>query len=382
MTKKKKTIMRSLKIDEISGVDRPAQEGATVAILKRDDNEPDEIEKRLRLTTSNKGHTHLAGSVFDMIEGGGHTSYELSDGGLYSHSHPYEIADDGTINIGRAEGHTHSMPAAKMWVEVEQEWIDDQVSRLVKYLKPVGESGGGLESETGEPQMTDKKAAEDITKAEQERDEAREKLAKAEALAEMTDVQKDHYGSLDADEQTAFLGKSADERQKDVVEAQKADKVVYTDAGGNEYRKSDDQRLVEAVKRADKAAEKAEQRERVAKAAGLAKRVKDEMAHYPGETEDKVELLKAVDTIEDEAVRGKISKMLIAGETALVKAFMVVGTQDTAGFGKTDAESRLDAMAKGLQEKDPNLTYEAAYVKATETNEGSQLYAETLTNLG
>lgn len=37
MTKRKRRIMRSFKMDEISAVDRPAQEGATVKIMKRDD---------------------------------------------------------------------------------------------------------------------------------------------------------------------------------------------------------------------------------------------------------------------------------------------------------------------------------------------------------
>ena len=35
----RKRIMREFRIDEISGVDNPAQEGARVAVMKRDDGE-------------------------------------------------------------------------------------------------------------------------------------------------------------------------------------------------------------------------------------------------------------------------------------------------------------------------------------------------------
>ncbi len=60
----KRRKMLAFKIDEISGVDNPAQEGARVAIMKRDDGPTDptprKVQKRIAslLTSEQDGHQH------------------------------------------------------------------------------------------------------------------------------------------------------------------------------------------------------------------------------------------------------------------------------------------------------------------------------------
>lgn len=81
MTKKK--IMRAFKINEISVVDRPAQSGALMSIMKRDSG--DIVTKGSVLTTDDEGHAHL---IYCLAEGGGTTSYSQMPGEDQGHSHP------------------------------------------------------------------------------------------------------------------------------------------------------------------------------------------------------------------------------------------------------------------------------------------------------
>ena len=139
--KKRRYHLTKLEIGEFSCVDRAAQEGARMLIMKRDEPEmrhwgadtpwpdgtaftdttagglPAPVSKRLRLTSSDKGHSHL----FDDNMEGGETSYTRSDGGEMSHDHPWVKNMDGSITIGDADGHSHSALLQKLEVSPEEE---------------------------------------------------------------------------------------------------------------------------------------------------------------------------------------------------------------------------------------------------------------------
>lgn len=114
----KKTIMRSLTIKELSGVDRPAQVGAKALIMKRADSSktvkkledmtPEAIAALVKrgmavLTTATDGHTHLV--MREDYEGNkvvsGTTTWQDE------HTHPWIEFDDGTVLIGEVAGHNH-----------------------------------------------------------------------------------------------------------------------------------------------------------------------------------------------------------------------------------------------------------------------------------
>lgn len=110
-----KKIMRAFKINEISAVDQPAQQGAKAVLMKRhDDSIEDEdlvVEKKAALTTSEEGHAHI---IYCLEESGGTTSYSKMPGDdkeMCGHSHPYIVTDEGKVIIGEAEGHTHTVEA-------------------------------------------------------------------------------------------------------------------------------------------------------------------------------------------------------------------------------------------------------------------------------
>lgn len=384
--KGKKRIMRTLKINEISGVDFPAQEGARAVLLKRDGEQGEEVpvEKQLRLTTANKGHTHLFGGDFAMIDGGGHTSYELTEGAPFTHNHPFIMNSDGSITIGRAEGHGHSATAQKMWVG--KKWFEEQAERLAKAAEDSAddsEGGGQINKEGSDMDPKEKQAAEELAKAEAKVVETQAELATAKALASMNDEVTAYHSKLDEPAQVAFLAKSATERTAEVEAAKAEDPVVYKDLEGHEYRKSEDVRLVAAIKRADVQTKKAQVANEAAEGAVLAKRAGDELARYPeAKGGAKVALLKAVDGIPDGDHRKAVGEMLKAGQGALAAAFLPLGVEDSPELvGKAAAEGQLETLAKAHQKTHTDLSYEAAYAAVVDTSEGQALYEQTMTTL-
>jgi len=137
----KRRIMRELKINEISGVDVPAQEGATAVIMKRkhrpedrkkkkkkkgsghlDNSQTDEmLAKGAALTTDEEGFAHLvilSGPPDGVEQTSGETTWQ--DG----HNHPWVRTPEGDILIGAGEssdGVSHSHTIAVMSKAEEDE---------------------------------------------------------------------------------------------------------------------------------------------------------------------------------------------------------------------------------------------------------------------
>ncbi len=139
----RRRIMRSLKINEISAVDVPAQEGAVAVIMKRRDpakkpekqaRVPDpqteelDFEKGAALTTENAGNTHLVGLT-------GHTGDEVNSGmtsWVDEHSHPWIRNVEDEIVIGAApasNGEVHSHQIAEMSKGAEADGEEDAEKR-------------------------------------------------------------------------------------------------------------------------------------------------------------------------------------------------------------------------------------------------------------
>lgn len=111
-----KTIMRRFALDEISAVTSPAQKGARMTIMKRDDADAAPIAKSgTVLTSSTNGHAHLI--VLDdytLARGGGYTEEvaELVGERQHWHRHPFVIDKRGNITIGEMSGHSHAAEMA------------------------------------------------------------------------------------------------------------------------------------------------------------------------------------------------------------------------------------------------------------------------------
>lgn len=113
--KGEKRVMRRFALDEISAVTNPAQKGARMTIMKRDDADADAApfaKGQTVITSSTNGHAHLI--VLDdytLARGGGYTEEVAELVGERSrwHRHPFVIDKKGNITIGDADGHSHSV---------------------------------------------------------------------------------------------------------------------------------------------------------------------------------------------------------------------------------------------------------------------------------
>lgn len=284
---KKKKVMRSFKMNFISAVDNPAQEGARSLLLKRHSAEEDSV---------------------DLME------------------------------------------------------TSDQEARKSESL------------ETQTETKTNKK--EEIMSEELQKslDSLVARLDKAEKIAELSDLEKSHYSSLDASAQDAFLSSDAESRESAIEKNHGEDPVVYTDASGVEYRKSDDVRLINSVKKSDEAIKRASQLTEAHHKELLKVQAKEDMEFYPGEEETKVALLNKVSEISDDATRNAVHEMLKANNQELAKAFDSMGHANPATVDD-GPEAELTKIAEEIAKRD-GVSFEQAYVKALDSEEGASLYAQ------
>lgn len=222
---------------------------------------------------------------------------------------------------------------------------------------------------------------QELTELNEKFDKVNKELEVSKKVASLNDEEKAYYKSLDDDAKPAFLDKSSDDRKSDVAKSKESDKVVYTDLDGNEYRKSDDPRVVAAVKRADDTARKLEKANDALADKDFEKRAKEELPNLPGDEAVKVEVLKAVDGIEDAETKEKALEMLKAHNAALAEATTTKGSRDQ---GTADAEEELRKMAQEHYDKSraADKTFEKSYDEVIKTEKGRKLYQQVVNSTG
>jgi len=361
---KKKKIMRSLTIKELSGVDRPAQVGAKALIMKRAD--PEDVNKddddeltpeyvadlmkrgKAALTTAIDGHTHLV-LLEDFNEKevvSGITTWQDE------HQHPWILRDDGRIIIGTVDDHTH------------------EVDELSKIRLGTGDS----------PMTKEEQAAADALK--KSNDDLIAKNAKADKVIALTAANKAHYDGLteEADQDT-FLAKSVEDQDAEVLAIAKAktdaDPVVYKTKDGLELRKSVGVAVIEMAKSNDLLREQNDTLRKKQESAEFEKRAEEELPHLPGTVQERGAMLKAIDGIEDETQKKAALNALKANNEAMSKAF------ETGGVGLTpveagSAEGQINALAKKHHEANPTLTIEQSTDAVLKTDAGAKLYEKSL----
>tara|TARA_R110002167_G_scaffold143958_2_gene333683 strand:- start:36188 stop:37456 length:1269 start_codon:yes stop_codon:yes gene_type:complete len=411
----KRSVFKEMRLDEISAVDRPAQPGATMSIMKRaavalglskaapksaDDEEALESEdkgdekdgkkkkgkaknpfaaatKRALLTTSTDGHQHLLSDEVgpDMRAGAGQTGHERGTNSDF-HSHSWIIDGNGVVQIGEAEGHTHSVllssqagasPAildlSKQATAGAPDPTDASTSSGV-----TADSVGTFINEAPMSEKNDQTA--DNEAVAKQLQEITKRAERAEAVSELNDAQRGIFKSLDEAGQAAFLVLSPDARQAEVAKAADVNAVVEV-VDGVEYRKSDDPRLLQLAKSA--AAEKALRIAGEVKSAetDLRKRAED-LVGLPGTVEVRMSILKGIDSL-PAADQAPALEALSAQNAGLVEAQKRVGTSAVPS-----SVNKLETIAKSLRTADPSLSPEQAMANALSTPEGEAAYNESL----
>lgn len=360
-----KRIMRAFKIDEISGVDRPAQEHAKVTILKRNSAptlDAERIAKDLYGVMSSSGNPPGPRSFADLFAA---TEECRRQSEVSQELWPYfdaltdsirSIVADGSsdeagkINAIRqsidqfTEAVTAAVPDAE--AEIEKLFTDPASSGVFSAGSP------GFTVSKGDSEMTDlEKKVSDLTIQVADLTKRAEK-ADADLAKANTDLTAEKA-------KVADLTKAADIAKNDEV----------LKVGETEVRKS-------AVGEASFAFMKAQQAEiqkarDEAELATLTKRAGDELGHLPGEPIAKAKVLKAIGGMGEED-RKALDTMLKAGEAAVAKGFSTFGIKPGV-TNSDDPVAKLDGLAKARATKD-SIPYAKAYDEVLKTDEGRALY--------
>ena len=376
----KRRKMMAFKINELSAVDYPAQQGAKAVILKRASKSEINREKRARYTKGSlvtvatsvtEGHQH---GINVRRWGDGELDIWLQwattdVGDEHSHDHQIIRHDDGTYSITENAGHSHTIDSEEL-----NQAIVDSVSK---------------DSKEGE--LDPKEIA-----AQKARMERLEKIVALKAEA------REHFDGLaDTAAEDAFLAKSADEQTAEIAAAKKAreeeeakknaaDPVVYTTKAGLEIRKSDGATVLALAKQSDADREevatvKAENSalKKGNENAAFEKRARTELAHLPGTVAQRAQMLKAIEEgIEDEDDRAAALNALKANNRSMATAFVLKGAsgdgnviQLNAGSG---AQAELDKLTKEHMEKNSGMSFAKAQSQVLQTAKGSELYDQVL----
>lgn len=349
-----KRIMRKFRIDELSGVDVPAQEGARVTIMKRDSAQDDTLEKRM----PKPGEDEVDKEFLARFMGDETMVEEYPD-----EKQRYAVANS-------------QLSKAVDFDTVLNEFIE-------KRDKTKAEGGPNEDEEEQDPEdqgPNESNNGEDMTEQELKNTVAtlEKKLADAEAFGALNDAERAHYQGLDAGDRASFLKMGRTERGSQITKALEANPVVYTAETGESFRKNDDPRLVAYVKRNDELAKAARESKAREESATFEKRASAELGNLPGEPGTKVALLKALNTITDEALRGKATQILKAANSGMSAAFKRLGTTEGGGQdGDARPVDQLETLAKRYS-TDNKVSIEKARVDVLSTAEGKALYAQTI----
>lgn len=404
-------VMEEFDLSEISAVDRPAQAHAKATIIKRVDDkkgkkpmdlgleETEEDEKKgkkpaakkgyvddsdgcvIVLTSASEGHQH----TLSLRKGanGGSTSYssgeEEEDG---SHDHPWIMNSQGQIVIGLTKGHDHSVDMAE---------VQAALFRATLKISPTSQ-GGDVDANKATDVATNKEGNhmpnDQTTELETLKGQVTELTQakdRAEAVAALPVDQLAHFRSMDKADQDTFLSKSAEDRNSIVKAATESNPVIYKALDGSEFRKSDDPRLVSAVKAADLTTKALREEVSKRESLELEKRAEQLLPNLPGTAAVRGQLLKAIEGIADEETRkGALECLKSANGGVFERAN---GSPEDHGMKKgegvkahksTDAEAKLDQLAEKRAKETGEPLYKA-YSEVLSTPEGAKLYNEYAT---
>ncbi|MBS67306.1 MAG: hypothetical protein Tp170SUR191951_107 [Prokaryotic dsDNA virus sp.] len=389
-----KRVLNRISVTKIAAVDRPCQEHATVAIIKR---APD-ISKL-------SPHYPLIKATFDEALNGAMVSErvnrafwdtfdglwqrndafrtaltdELSDGGDGSTASTDYVASvnelvDRAVAAARSAGSKSSddemskaiQKAATGWIESQPQPKEPTMTITTKAALASAVASFAIAKSTAQeaqdiieaadtlddfdaldanPDLA--KMAADKKKKKGEKDEM-DAMKRQIAILEMpADVRKYYDGLADDATKSAFIAKSADDRATEVTKANEGDPVLYKCADGTEIRKSDGAVAAMMAKRMDAQAEEIKKLREENATGTIEKRA----AAYPNVAKAiSTEMLKSADQLgaDSDAAKG-ILKSLEQMNKAGGSMMKSLGTTE-GGEGPTD-------LAKARQ------TYDAAVAK-------------------
>ncbi len=347
-------IMRTFKMDEISAVDRPAQAGARMTIMKRDDGE--DYWKR-DFTAQQRQDAAASGAA--LPDG----SFPIKNrGDLENAIHAIGRAKDPAkakahiIARAKALGATSALPDG--WVKKGIETMtDDEVKKTID--DAVKAATGTLTK-----QLADTTAAlTTLQKAVKKKPPYDDSNTDGEPEPDADDDTKKAWRPHVASQVAKALAKQKEEFDAELAKRDaiaKGDETFESD--GTVVRKSEVGETSFKIMKS--------QHDRL-ELQDFTKRAETEIQHLTGETIVKAKALRAVSKLDKES-REAIEAMLKGGNAAMKANMGALGHNTPIA---SSAEGELEKLAK-TYEAQHKVSYADAYSKVLETREGGELYAK------
>jgi len=356
--------MTKFRIDELSGVDRPAQGPARAVLMKRDGG---------GAATPYWKKDYSADQRKEMADAG----QAMPDG-----SFPIKTGAD-LKNAIRAIGRASDPAAAKAHIISRAKALGATDTLPEGWVSKSGKDREGevmnsaIKKALGLPETaSDDETAAAITKAAADLKQATADLAKAKAVADMADDEKDYCKEMSDTEKESFMSMTPADRKAKMKKAMADDEVLTV--GGATIRKSAVGEGVFAVMKAqqerlDGQAEEIKKAREESETAAFAKRATDEFPHVAGTVDERVAMLRHVAKA-DEGVRKAFDAVFTAAERLAKSAFARVGHDGGIEPAETSAEAQLNKKAEEIRKAKPELSFAKAYAEACRAN--PDLYAK------
>jgi len=447
-----KRIMEEFSISEISAVDRPAQKGAKMTLMKRDDGDEPywkrDFSEEQREEAAERGEAMPDGS-YPIV-----TRDDLENAvRAYGRADDKEAVKRHIIRRARALNAIDMLPedwdvkkVAEAVDEIAKRWIDpaegakpfseflEASLESTRYYEVMEEAGpvinaldNSLRSIAGDPNMDgaakqtamresveafmtkiretmpkieeeiadvitdlgkrskagdpagdhvskgkDSNMTDEIKKVADLEKQVAALVATLDTVMKMSKEEREHLDDLDDDDKEEFLRMSPADRKAKMKKRAEDDPVVYKSADGTEFRKSHGDVLVSLAKRADEAEKLAKAERDAREISELTKRASDEFGHLPGTPVAKAQVLKAMNTM-DEEVKKSLEAILTTAEKLAKNGFGMIGTLPGNAAGAETPEGQLQKRAEEIK-KAENISIEKAYAKACQEN--PDLYAQ------
>lgn len=349
-------IIKELHLDEVSFVDKPAQEPALAAIMKAEGVSVGDM------VSWNSSGGMARGKVERVVREG---SINVPDSDF-----TISAEDDNPaalIRIYRDGKPTDTLVGHKVSTlrkSLEDTEIEKAILETIEEVQASKSAGDHLSVE--EKSMTDKteKVAEletklaDLQKSLEAAEAAR---AEAEVIAKMSDAEKAYMDGMSDDEKTKFRKMTAEDRAKAMKVAKAADESVTVE-GETIYKSAVGADTFAVYKRLEKIEKQAAADREAAELSRLEKRAGDEFANV-GPANEVAALLKAAAGMSQE-VRERFEATLKAAN----EAFETLGKARGTSHAGNPGESKLEKRAAEIRKSQPELTAEQAFVKALDEN--------------
>lgn len=389
--------MTKFKITELSGVNRPAQLGARVTFMKREDETM--LDEFIKREFSDAKRKELASSGKALPDG----SFPIeNEADLHNAVSAFGRAKDPAKakahikSRAQAMGMTGALPDS--WVSKGATQMDPKELRKslglpesasdTDVITALAKAKDDSDAEADKARKEAKKASDEKAAAE---DDAK-KAKKAAAVSDLDPDEKEHYDGLGDDAKDTFLAKPKDERKKAAKVAKAADEILVV--GSTSVRKSVVGDGVFAVLKAqqeqiDAGAAELKKAKDEACTATFTKQAETEFAHVAGTLDQRVVMLKGIDLMTDPVAKKAVLDALTAAEAMAKTAFSRVGaggalepgfaktggTGNGNGAGFTKADGELDRLAKEYEKAHAGMSYAKAYDNVVQAN--PQLYEQS-----